>query len=90
MKIDKAEAFGEVIASALNDMAADYREMADGLRRLALLVPEIGQQQGLSTLTATDIVLDALRRTNRGSLSLTVLVRAAADYERNVSGLEEA
>lgn len=88
MKIDKAEVYGNVIARALNDMAADYREMADGLRRLAHVVPQIGEQQGLSTLTATDIVMDALRLVNRGSLSLTVLVRAAAEYEQNAAGLE--
>ena len=89
MKINWADAHGKAIANALKDMAADYQEMADGLRRLAEDVPRIGQKQGLVTITATDIVMDALRRINRGSLSLSVLVRAAADYERSV-GTKEA
>lgn len=86
MKIDKAAAYGKVMADALKDIAADYQEMADGLRCLADDVPQIGQQRGLSTLTATDIAVDAIRRINRDSLSLTVLVKAAADYERHVGG----
>lgn len=88
MGINKAEQYSKRIAEALQDMAADYQEMADGLRYLETNdVPRIGQQQGLSEVTATGIVVDALRRINRGSLSLTALVRAAADYERHV-GLE--
>lgn len=87
MTINEAAVYGKAIADALNDMAADYQEMADGLRRVAKEAPKIGEKQGLSTITATSLVTDALRFINRGSLSLTVLVRAAADYERHV-GLE--
>ena len=86
MEINKAEVFGEAMVRSLEDMAADYQELADGLHRLAADVPRIGQQRGLSRITAPDIALDAVRRINRGSLSLTSLVKAAAEYEKHVTG----
>jgi hypothetical protein len=82
--LDPREWFGKVITDSLTDMAADYQRAADKLRSLADQVPDIGQPRGLNTLTATDLLHEALGYPARFAPHPGRLIRAVAEYERNV------
>lgn len=86
MNLDTREFFGRQITQALNGMADDYELIARNVRRLADEVTEIGEARGLSTLTATGIVLEAMREVTRNTPSATSAVKAAVDYEHQGFG----
>lgn len=91
-RLDPAFVFGEVLASQIRLLANEHDQLARKLQDLARDVYDIGKRRGLNTTTAIGMVEDVLRELVRCSAqaNLAALVKAAADYERNVPAATQA
>lgn len=91
-RLDPRKAFGDVIASQLHSMASDYEHLARQLRQYADRVSNIGDNtsavvgEAVHPLTASGIAINAVQDIHRYTPQLTGMLRAAADYDRDVPG----
>lgn len=74
----------KALSDALQDMASAYERITMKLRSLSSEAFDIGLEQGLSEVTATGIVTDALNAIAQDTPRPAHAVRAAANYERNI------